>query len=119
MELYFEKGQQEKKMVEITALLMWQYCLSSLPKKEIQVFDYFDLIYLFDLIMLKVFQTPSMVSTSLSGKMSETNEMNKLEERTVKLKSRAWACKIETLQKDCQSNVKNIKKVSHMKLKNS
>lgn len=40
--------------------------------------------------------------------------MNEPEERrTVKLTSKAWACKIETLQKDRQSNVKKIKGITH------
>ena len=45
--------------------------------------------------------------------MSDANEMENMENRTVKLTAKALACKMETLQKQRQSNVTKMKELSH------
>ena len=44
--------------------------------------------------------------------MSDANEMENTEKRTVKLTAKALACKMETLQKQRQSNVTKMKALS-------
>ena len=44
--------------------------------------------------------------------MSDEKKMENTEKRTVELIAKALACKMETLQKQCQSNVTKMKELS-------